>query len=174
MKKLRKMLGDVHSQPCKDMMLLIESQSIPTLSRWALSYAEELCLPLLRKHEGADTPAECAPEAVRQHLDNALSVKDLRPVLKHAREYAAGLSHPVSLAAGRALATACAVCLTPTNALGFLFYVCAACAYDTLGTEASAQEYDAFANDQFIRAKASLLHVAVASEPNKVKINWNC
>ncbi|MBE5777436.1 MAG: hypothetical protein E7326_08065 [Clostridiales bacterium] len=174
MKKLRKMLGDVRSMECEQMMRLIETQSAMTLSRFAVFYVRENVLPLLESRTEAPTPCHAALDAVQQHWEGQLAVAQLRPVLKSAREYAAALIDPVSLAAARAIATAAAVILTPTNALGFLFYLCAARAYALHGTDRDDVFYDRFARDEFLRAQEALLAVSVPDEPNKARIQWTC
>ena len=174
MKKLRKMLGDVRSMECEQMMRLIETQSTITLSRFAAACVRDNVLPLLENRAGASTPCHAALDAVQKHLDGQLAVRELRPILKSAREYAASLSEPVSLAAARAIATAAAVILTPTNALGFLFYLCAARAYALYGTDRDDMFYDRFARDEFLRAQEALLAVSVQDEPNKARIQWTC
>lgn len=53
MAKLRKMLGDVNSKECVDMMRLIETQSKATLSAWAIDFAKKEYLPIYEKEGGS-------------------------------------------------------------------------------------------------------------------------
>lgn len=174
MSKLRKMLGRVDGEAAVALMHLIETQNKTTLAAWALDYAASRCLPVLE----ANAPGELLPReavaACRRHLAGEIRLADLKPTLKAAREYAAAVEHPTAQAAARAIATACAVVQTPTNALGFLFYAAAAVAYDEAGLDASAERYDALAEDVLADALAALRAAAVADEPAPVKVNWGC
>ena len=54
MAKLRKMLGDVNSAVCTDIMALIATQSQQTIEKWAVEYAAGNVLPVYEK----DCPGE--------------------------------------------------------------------------------------------------------------------
>ena len=77
-------------------------------------------------------------------------------------------------AAARAIAVACAVAQTPTNALGFLFYGAAAAAYDQLGLAQKQDSYDQAATQELAEALQSLQECAAEHEENPAKIDWNC
>ena len=81
---------------------------------------------------------------------------------------------PVSLAAARAVSTACSTAQTPTNAFGFLLYGAAARAYHSAGLSEAAATYDRLAEKELKRALLSLQAAAVSDEPNPVSIRWNC
>ena len=81
---------------------------------------------------------------------------------------------PISEAAARAVAVACASVRTPTNTLGFLFYGAAAAAYDQLGLAQKQDSYDQAATQELAMALQSLQERAVEHEENPVKIDWNC
>jgi len=172
-KKLRKMLGNVDSPECIGLMRLIETQSKETLSKWAALYAKQNYLPEYASRGGNGCYA-AALEGCERHFAGEIKLSELKPLLKEAREAAAKETDPVAQAAARAVAAACAVVTTPTNALGFLFYGAAVFAYAATGLEASAEDYDALASQEMARALDSLRDAAVDNEPNPVKINWNC
>ena len=136
MAKLRKMLGDVNGQECMDMMHLIDTQSKETLAAWALSYVKEYYTKIYT--------SSCLNETmnmVKCCLEKEITVKELKPYLKTARDDVKTINDPVDVAASRAIATACAILQTPSNALGFLFYGAAATAYHEAGTEAEQVVY---------------------------------
>ena len=103
-----------------------------------------------------------------------MKLSALRPALAEARKLASGTKGDVAQAAARAVATACASTLTPTNSFGFLMYAAAAAAYSSLGTDKTQAEYDAFAQSEMEKALESLRKAAVANEPNPAKIDWHC
>lgn len=169
MAKLRKMLGDIHDSSCVDMMHLIETQSKETLAAWALAY--------VKKQYSKIYTSDCLEEAmdmVERCLKKDCTVKELKPYLKAAREDAKNIHDPACEAASKAIACACAVVQTPTNALGFLFYGAAAKAYHEVGLEESKEVYDLYGIKEFQTAYASLKQVAVEDEARAVHIKWNC
>lgn len=174
MPKLRKMLGDIGHPTVVALMRLIETQSKATLARWATAEAELRYLPIYEKRPDASPIPRQTIEACRAHLNGALPLAELKPLLKQARTLAAAETDPTAQAAARAIATGCATVTTPTNALGYLFYGAAAVAYDRAGLSESAETYDALAEEALDRALKSLQAVAIPNEPNPAKINWNC
>lgn len=175
MAKLRKMLCDINSQECIAMMKLIETQSKTTLASWAVGFAKENYLPIYEKECPGDARLADAVAACEKHLAGELLLKELKPVIKEAQLLARDAEgNPVAQAAARAVATACAVINTPTNALGYLFYGAAAVAYDTAGLEEGAEVYDALASAEMKKAWKDLEEKAVPDEPKPAKIKWNC
>ena len=174
MAALRKMLGDVNSKTCLDIMALISAQSQKTVEKWAVEYAAENVLPLYN----ARCPEETVParliEACREYMNGVIKLSEIKPVLSEGRKYSAGVKGDVEQAAARAVATACASITTPTNAFGFLMYAAAAAAYSELGLKACREEYDEFAAREMEKALDSLKKVAVENEPNPVKADWHC
>ena len=173
MAKLRKMLGETNSPECIALMRQIETQSKETLVRWAVGYAEDILLPVLQKRFSVPEPS-AAVDGAKKWLTGEISLKELKPILKEARDCVKAVSDPVSEAAVRGVSTACAVCTTPTNALGFVFYAAAAIAYDRAGPEETADVYNRMAAEVFTNALETLRAVSVENEPNPVKIDWNC
>lgn len=174
MAKLRKMLGDVNSPECMALMRLIETQSRHTLADWAVAYAREKYLPIYERAFTDDARLRETLDGCDVYLAGGMKLSDIKPLLRGARELAAGVKEPVAQAAARAIATACATILTPTNSFGFLLYGAAAAAYDAAGPDKTAQEYDALAAGELNAALESLRKAAIPGEPNPVKINWNC
>ena len=170
MPKLRKMLGSADSEEVTALMRAMETQSLTTLAGWGLRCAEERYLPLLPPEDRfAD-----AVSAVRRHLSGELPKSGLRPFLAQARKAAQETEGAVEQAAARAVATACAVAQTPTNALGFTFYGAAAAAYHELGLSAGQDCYDARAAEEFTALRRLLEAVSVEAEPHPVHLQWNC
>lgn len=171
---LRKMLGSADHPTVVQLMRLIETQSKPTLTRFAAAYVAAHYLPILSRLQPEEARLRAAVEAVRAHLDGApLTV--VKAAVKDARAAAQGrAADPVSQAAARAVATACAVAVTPTNALGFAFYGAAAFAYHRAGLTASPEVYDALADEELSRILTALQAASVPDEPHPVKVDWGC
>lgn len=170
MPKLRKMLGDINSPECVAMMRLIETQSKSTLAKWAVEYAKKY---LEIYNEGNSRPGEII-SVCEEHLNGGMKLAEVKPFIKEAQEIARAEENPIYQAAARAISTACGTVNTPTNALGFLFYGAAAVAYSTIGLEATAEEYDRIAAEEFRKAYASLEKVSVPDEEKPAKIKWGC
>lgn len=173
MAKIRKMLGDVNSAQCKNMMSLIETQSKITLASWAINFAEENYLPVYVSLSGDESHGEII-EMCRKYIRGEVKLPEVKPYLKKAGETAKNAVNPAEQAAARALSVACACVQTPTNALGFLFYGCAAVAYSEKGTEETAEIYAEMSAAHFEKAYASLKAVSVENEENPAKIKWGC
>lgn len=169
MAKLRKMLGDVNANECLDLMHLMETQSKETLAAWALAY--------VKKRYTKIYTSDClnaAMDMVERYLNKDCTLSGLKPYIKAARDDAKHISDPACEAASKAIATACAVLQTPTNALGFLFYGAAANAYHEVGLEEQKEVYDMYGIKEFKDAYVSLKQVAITHEPKPVHMKWNC
>ena len=165
MAKLRKMLGDIRSAECIDLMRLIETQSKATLGAWAVANYLPLC---------ASQRAEECLAACERYIAGEATLKEVKPVLREMTQLARDAQQPAQQAALRAVSVGCAALQTPTNALGFLFYGAAAKAYAGMGLERSAQEYDAAAACELRHALELLKAAAVEGEKNPARIDWNC
>ena len=84
------------------------------------------------------------------------------------------LKDPIVTAAARALLTACKTIQTPTGALGYVFYLAAAVAYQELGEMEKPETYDARAQALFVSLFHELEIIAIPDEKNPVRVNWNC
>lgn len=175
MAKLRKMLGEIDSQECKDLMALIETQSKQTLAGWAINYACENYLEIYEHECPEDGRLKSILDICFEYLEGSRKLNETKPFLKEARQIASGAEgHPVAQAAARAIATACSVVQTPTSALGFLFYGAAAAAYSESGLDQTADVYDRLATAELQKALASLQKAAVPDEQKPAKIKWGC
>lgn len=175
MAKLRKMMGEISDSAVVGLMALIETQSKTTLTAWAANYVKTNYAPILVKYEYMDSRVNAVMDSAISYAKGQSSLKELKSVVNDARKAAQELDKmPVVQATVRAIATACAVASTPTNALGFAFYGAAAYAYDTAGLSAEKSLYDSLAHEELQRILDSLQKVAVENEPHPVKVNWNC
>ncbi|MBR3841456.1 MAG: hypothetical protein IKM20_10000 [Erysipelotrichales bacterium] len=173
--KLRKMLGSVDDDSCIKLMKLIETQSIATLFSWAVSYVEVNILPVLNNHYNESEKVFNYINQVKAYINSEVKLKDIKPVLKNLRELAKATNdNPITQAALRTIATACAVVTTPTNALGLTFYALATKIYHEFGLECEATFYDLKASEYYKDIVKSLEDVAISNEENPVKVNWNC
>lgn len=175
MAKHRKMLGKADDPQIIALMGMIETQSRDTLAAWAADCSRTRYLPIYEKACPGDSRLHELLDAVAAHLQGNLKLSALKPLLRQGRAVAQELdTFPAAQAAARAIATACAVSQTPTNALGFVFYGAAAIAYDQAGLYAPPATYDALAAAEFDELVASLRAVCVPEEPDPVNVNWNC
>ncbi|MGI5958530.1 MAG: putative immunity protein [Massiliimalia sp.] len=173
MAKLRKMLGNPQDEEVIALMRQIETQSLETLARWALSYAQEMLLPIYEEMT-QDLRFRPILVAVEQVLSGERKLGEIKPQLREAREKAKLTQDPIAQAAARGIATACAVLQTPTNSLGFCFYGAAAVIYHREGIQLSPDQYDQLAKKEFTAILDSLKKKSLAQESNPVKVNWNC
>lgn len=175
MAKPRKMLGNAASPQCQRLMRLIETQSKRTLALWALQLAEKRYLPIYTAAYPKDVRAVDAIRICKACARDGGSVKEIKPLVKELTQLARdGYAEPAVVCAVRAIATACNVLQTPTNALGFLFYGAAAVAYTAVGLTQSREVYAHLAEEEFELALAALQEAAIANEQHPVKVNWNC
>ncbi|MBQ8200265.1 MAG: hypothetical protein IJZ74_00705 [Clostridia bacterium] len=168
---LRKMLGSAGHPTVVRLMRQIETQSHHTLIIWAAAYAEEHILPLV-----ADEPRmHQVIASAKAYADGSGTITAVKEAVREARAAAQVLGKaPVRQAAARAIATACAVATTPTNALGFVFYSAAAYAYHIAGTDAAAACHDTLATEELERIYESLQAASDPDENNPVCVNWGC
>lgn len=177
MAKLRKMLGKLTDPEVIALMRQIETQSAATLAKFAAEAVETDCLPIVKSH-AEDAAAQMA-EVILLAKSSAQSGrrtpdKALKLAVTEARKRAATEKDETAQAAMRAIATACAVMNTPTNALGFAFYAAAAHAYETAGPAESAEVYDALARKKIGELLKRLDQMSVPNETNPAKIDWGC
>lgn len=172
--KLRKMLGDINSKECIELMHLIETQNKQTLSVWAVTYAKTQYLPVFREICPDEMLLDDTIAICERYLADEIKLAEVKPLLRESRQLAAQTEDLTAQAAARAVATACAAVLTPTNAFGYLLYGAAAVAYHDAGLKESQEVYDRLAEAELRKALESLQKVAVPDEKNPVKINWNC
>lgn len=174
MARLRKMLGNINDPVITEFMGLIETQSKETLTKWAVGYVEKHCLPIYEKAYPERGLSDVIA-ALKEYLKGGKSLKDIKPLLKEANQIAKEAEeNPAAQAATRAIATACGVPQTPTNALGFTFYCAAAVVYDKAGLDQKQEIYDALAKQELNSMLNALEQELVADEKNPVKVNWNC
>ena len=163
---LRKMLGSVDHPQIIRMMRLIETQSRSTLAAFTADYVAAHYLPIAQ-----DNTLQEAVEAVRMHIRGELLLRELKPLLKEARAVAGAEKEPARQAAKRAVATALATIVTPSNALGFTFYGAAAYAYHIT---ADVALHDDLATEELTRIADALEAASIPDEPNPVEVDWGC
>ena len=171
MVRLKKMLGDINSKECQDLMRLIETQSKETLANWAIDYAYEKYFPIYSINDNTDELIKICKEAI----NDKSKLPEAKSAIKQMRQNAKELTNePVNLATIKAISTACATIQTPSNAFGFLLYGSAAITYFKLGLKDSQENYDNLASNELKEALASLQKRAILNESKPVKIKWNC
>ena len=175
MAKLRKMLGNVEDPEIVSLMRLIETQSRETLAKWAYGYARKAFLGIYEKEFEDDRRLRDLLSATEEYINSGRKLSELKPLIKEAGKAAKEAEEkPAAQAAARAIAAACGVAGTPTNALGFTFYGAAAVVYDREGLDESPRRYDELARIELSKMLKSLKEVSMADEQNPVKVNWYC
>lgn len=175
-KKLRKMLGDVNAPGAVALMRLIDTQSKATICDWCIGYAEANILPIFEKRCPNDDRPRNALNAARDYLDGKVKFPVVKNIILNechavARELDAD---PAAQASARACGQGAAVVHTLSHSIGLYFYGAAAIAYDRVGLNETAGVYDKIAEEACANMTAALQAIAVADEPNPVKIKWNC
>jgi hypothetical protein len=175
-KKLRKMLGDVHSPSCVALRELIDTQSKETIQKWCLGYASHKILPVFEKYCPDDTRPRDAVNAALSYLEGKVKFPTVKNVILNECHQAAREldNNPVAQAAARAVGQGSAVVHTLTHSLGLFFYAAAAVAYDRVGLNALDEVYAEIAEEVCLDYTAALQVVAVENETNPAKLKWNC
>jgi hypothetical protein len=175
-KKLRKTFGDTNAPSTVALMRLIETQSKTTIVNWTLAYAEQKILPLFKKHCPNDQRPAQAITAARQWLDGKVKLPYVKNIILNECHAAAREldDNPVAQAAARAIGQSAGSIHAAPHSLGLYFYAAAAVAYDRLGLDAGAAEYNAVAEEVCADYTAALRAVALENEPNPAKCKWNC
>jgi hypothetical protein len=141
-----------------------------------MDYAEAHILPIFEKRCPGDDRPRNALNAARDYLDGKVKfpiVKDI--ILNQCHAAARELdSDPAAQAAARACGQGSAVVHTLSHSLGLYFYGAAAVAYDRVGTNGTAEEYDKIATEVCADLITALQTVAIADEQNPAKIKWHC
>lgn len=175
MAKLRKMLGSAESPYILTLMRLIETQSKQTIVRWCISYAESVFLPIYQKSFPKDQRLQVSLDAIVDLLDGKLKPAEAKKITKEATLAAKEAEGaPAAQAAARAIVAAVGAFFTPTQSLGMAFYGAAAIAYDRVGLQECNEVYDEIAAEECAKMEQALQAIAIAEEPNQVKINWYC
>lgn len=175
MAKPRKMLCDLEADYTQTLMRLIETQSKATLANWALNYAEANYLPIYTRHFPTDQRPRQAIQAARSWLAGDIKLPQVKPFILAAHAAAREAEAvPSAQAAARAIGQAASTIHSATHSLGLAFYGSAAVAYESFGTQASIDIYERVMEEEVGRVTKALRSVAVETEPNPAKINWNC
>ena len=176
MPKPRKMLGDVNASSTIALIRLIDTQSKETICNWCMNYAMENILPIFEKRCPGDDSPRKALLAARNYLEGKTKFPEVKKIiLNECHATARELDNdPSAQAAARACGQGAAVVHTLSHALGLYFYAAAAVAYDRLGLNATAAEYDEITEKVCADYTAALKAAAVENEPNPANIKWNC
>lgn len=171
----RKTLGAANSPYIESLMRLIETQSKTTICNWCVGFAEEHLLPVFERSQPGDTRARAALDAARSWLAGDIKLPAAKVFILDCHAAARELdANPIAQAAARACGQAASAIHAATHSLGVAFYGAAAVAYERLGLNAAAAEYDAAAAAFCAEYEGALRAVAVENEPKPAKINWNC
>lgn len=173
------MLGKLDDPAVVHLQEMIPTQSVTTLFAWATSCAAGRCLPLWHARRPDDGRADALVGAARAFSAGTCTKSQIKEAIRMMRDAARELDTAaggtaVEVACARALSTAAAVATKLTNALGFVFYLAAAVAYDELGASADAVALDAAASRAIAAVARELDRVAVADEPHPSNVDFSC
>lgn len=88
MPKLRKMLGDIHSPECVNLMRLIETQSKTTLAAWAVGYAKKHYLELYEAECPGDLRLRDTIAACEAYFNGIKQQNEIKPLIRQAGQIA--------------------------------------------------------------------------------------
>lgn len=175
MPKPRKMLGKADAPYIVALMALIDTQNKTTLVNWAVDYTETNLLPIYELQFPQDNRPRLALEAARQWLAGAIKLPEAKKHILAAHTAAREAEEfPAAQAAARAAGQAAATIHVATHALGPAFYGSAAIAYHRLGLNQPSDAYEKITEEVCTAYLQALQKVAVANEPNPVKVKWYC
>lgn len=169
----RKTMGDFQTPCIRSLMRLIETQSKPTLIRWATGYVTEHILPIYESAFPKDSrPHDALVNAVGW-LEGRVKFVDAKETNNGAHTAAtAAAAFPAAQAAARAAAHAALTIHVPAHCLGVAFYGLAALAYAQAGTDAEPAAYAQIAAARCAHMEAALRRIAVEGEPHPAKLDW--
>jgi hypothetical protein len=172
-RKPRKTLGTFQSPWIQSLARLVESQSKPTLIRWACRYAEARILLIYEcAYPGDLRPREALANSVGwlegrvKYVDAKRTDNDVHAAATEAE------GNPAAQAAARACAHAALSIHVAAHCLGLAFYGCAAVAQVQAGSRAGPDALDALASEECAKMEAALRSVAVEAEANPAHIDW--
>ena len=175
MPNARKMLNNWDAPYLQALVKAIETQSKPTLAHWAVDYAENVLLPIWKKHDPEDKRPEAALDAARKWLSGEIKLPEAKAQILLCHEAAReSEKNPAAQAAARAIGQSASTIHSARHCIGLPLYGALAVAYDKLGTNASWEELEACAADECARMLDALRAVSVENEPNPAKIDWKC
>lgn len=156
----------LHSKPDA----LIETQSKVTLANWALDYAEQHYLPIYAKYFPTDQRPRRAIQAARLWLAGDIKLPQAKPFILDAHAAAREAEAvPSAQAAARAIGQAASTFHSATHSLGLAFYGSAAVAYESFGSQASADIYERVMKEEVGQVTAALKAIAIENEPIRPK-----
>ena len=171
--KPRKTIGNFQSPSILSLMRLIETQSKPTLIRWAAGYAKEHIIPVYERAYPADTRPRDAVMNALGWLEGRVKFVDAKESNNAAHTAATEAEgNTAAQAAARAAAHAALTIHVPTHCLGIAFYGGAALAYERAGMDETADVHAAIAADECAKMEDALRMIAVENEPNPARIDW--
>jgi hypothetical protein len=172
--KVSKTLGNAQSPYIVSLMRLIETQSKPTLCRWATGYVKEHILPVYERAYPADPRPRDALNNAIGWLEGRVKFADAKKSNNDAHTAATEAEGNASAqAAARAAAHAALTIHVPTHCLGIALYGAAALAYAQAGIDEKPEVCEEIAARECAEMEASLRGMAVPDEPNPAKIDWN-
>jgi len=175
MPKPRNMLSDWDAPYIQALVRLIETQSKTTLAYWALDYADRFVLPIWLAYDPEDMRPQQALSAARLWLAGDIKLPQAKPAILACHEAArAAEGYPAAQAAARAIGQCSSTIHSARHCIGLAAYGAIAIAYDHLGADTPWRSVEPYAAEVCGQMLAALQAVAVDSEPEPAKINWNC
>ena len=175
MPKYRKMLTDYQAPYIQQTFRLIETQSLLTIAKWCVGYAEERLLPIYESVTDGDFRPRSAINVAQGWIEGDIKLKEAKEVIKECTAAARGAEgEAVAQTAARAIGACAGTIYNPTLSAGLLFYGALAVSYHELGIEVEWERLLKGAEAECWRIKAALENIAVDNEPEPVKVNWGC
>lgn len=149
MANIRKMLSDLNTPTIRALESLAKTQSKETLVVWALDYSELVLLPIWRKYYPEDSRPINALKASREWLAGEIKLPQAKVAILecHAAAREAD-ANPAAQATARAIGQSASAIHSTRHCIGLALYGGLAVAYDILGTDASWDQLEKYAEDE--------------------------
>lgn len=139
----KKILSNLDAPYLLELRELVQSQSKSTLIQWAVTYSEQVMIPLWKKYHPDDPRPMEALEAARLWVKGVIKLPTAKTVIlychKAAREVEGNL---VAQGAARAIAHSASTIHSARHSIGLVLYGALAIAYDQLGINAPWDELE--------------------------------
>ena len=174
MKAHRKMLSNWQSPAIQSLLPLIESQSKETLLTWVLDYVDRHLLPLYQAYVSNDDRPNNAILAARAWVKKEIKLPQAKVAILACHEAAKEATHPVAMAAARAIGQSASTIHSARHCIGLVLYGALAISYHHLGLDAAWKTIEGHADTIIEDMKKALLAISKPDESHPSRIDWFC
>jgi len=169
------MLNNPNADYIQSFMRLLETQSINTIAKWCVGYAEEHILPLWAQEFPEDTRPMATLAAMHDYLDGKTKLADAKKQILECRAAAREAEgNHIAQGAARTIDAAASTIHNPTGSISIAFYGALTIAYDKKGLDAPWEVLEQTAIEECLKIQDSFAKIMVKNESNPAKIKWTC